>query len=222
MLAQVSDGGRQLGRTLQTRDQGDCTRRPQDVAQGVPDRDGPRSCYGSKMGFSDEARKLAQQEQAEQQARDEQDPRKPFMERTERVLGIRDERRRSDCRKKVGKWFDRVGMSPHPPHSIGEVGRRPIPYSNSLECFECIEITWEFDGYKYRAACTEDSKSLPTVEIYIKGYWLPAGDTKIAIGRAILEEEQPYPGSAWGSAAMKSARPSPPRDTPPPPVVGNA
>jgi hypothetical protein len=168
----------------------------------------PHSCYVSKMGFSDEARKLALQEQAEQQARDAQDPNKPFIENTRRALNMaeQDEQWRSYCKEEVGKWFDRVGMLPRPPHSIGEFTYRPRRYPDRFEL--CIEITWEFDGYKYRAACTGDLKSLPTVEICIKGYWLPAGNTKIAVGRALLQD----PGGAWERSIMKSARvPAPER-----------
>jgi hypothetical protein len=102
-------------------------------------------------------------------------------------------------------------MLPYPPRSIGEVRRRPRLYPNSSEF--CIEITWEFDGYKYRAACAEDSESLPTVEICIKGRWLRAGDTKVAIGRALLQEEQPHQVKVWEEAIMKSTGPL--KDIPP-------
>jgi hypothetical protein len=166
------------------------------------------------MGFSDEARKLAQQEQ---QARDEQDPYRQFIDITKKALRIqeRDERWRSDCREKVEQWFEGVGMSPHPPYSIGEIRRRPTSYSDSSEF--CIEITWEFDGYKYMAACPENPKSRLTVEMNIKGFWIPAGNTKEAIGRALLREEWRDPRSAWASAAMKPYGPEPQKDIPPPP-----
>jgi hypothetical protein len=166
------------------------------------------------MGFSDEARKLARQEQ---QARDKQDPDRPFIENTGRALRIRegDEQWRSNCRERVGQWFDRVGMRPRPPYRIGGIRLRPRPNSDLSEPY--IEITWEFDGYKYIATCTENSESLPTVEINIKDYWLPAGTTKVAIGRAILREEWPDPSSAWASSIMESGGPLAQGVIPPPP-----
>jgi hypothetical protein len=141
------------------------------------------------MDFNDQARKLAQQE-AKQQASDKQDL---FVEVTAAVHREQYEQWRSDCKEKVGKWFDGVGMLPHPPHSTGKISSRQIPYSDSSE--SCMEITWEFAGYQYRAACKEDPESLPTVEICIEDHWLP-GNTKAEIGRALRQKGQPLPRKA--------------------------
>lgn len=162
---------------------------------------------------------MAQQERAER-AREEQDPDKIFTERSREAFHAqeREEQWRSDCKEKLGKWFDRIGMLPVPPHSAGELRRRVSRhvsrYADAAEYW--MEITWQFGGYKFRAASTEDRESLLKVEICINGDWLKA-DTKAAIGHAILDEEQPRPRAVWGTEAGKPG-PWAKGDVPPPPL----
>ena len=54
-------------------------------------------------------------------------------------------------------------------------------------------ITWDFEGYRYRASCTSgDSEAWPYIEISIGAKWFYAGTIE-AIGDALVVEEMDRP-----------------------------
>lgn len=140
------------------------------------------------MGFHDEARKIAQQAELQEQPTGDQVFKESMRRtRTFREMEEQDEQRRSDCRDKVLRWFDEVGMLPPPRPSDPEISLRPKRYSSNYDDTESyVKITWRFDGYDYRASCaSRNPESSPEVEISVDSEWFPA-NTKKEIGRALL------------------------------------
>jgi len=140
------------------------------------------------MGFHDEARKIAQRKQQRQATGAE-----TLSERIDRLLpNLKEqrERQRSDCLEKVLKWFDEIGMLPHP-RLTAEWARRPLNDPDRYDAQESyFKITWEFEGYKYRASCTSgDSEAWPYIEVWIGARWFYAGTIE-AIGHAFLVVEE--------------------------------
>jgi hypothetical protein len=156
-------------------------------------------CYGSRVGFSEEARELARElarkAQAEQQKYGPETPLEMVIRRTQWITQkFFEEVELPHCVDKLISWFDDVGMLPHPPLDSGERKERfQRHYDSGYERFETIsvyyvEITWWFDGYDYRASCPGTTSSL-AVEINVEGRWFDA-NTREAIGWALLQERK--------------------------------
>jgi hypothetical protein len=140
------------------------------------------------MGFHDEARKIAQQK--EQNQLTEEQIRQRFVERMDRAVPeIREqrERRRSECIEKVLKWFDEIGMLPRPELTVEFTLRSTRdPYSDRDIEEPYFKITWEFEGYEYRASCaSEGPEAWPFIEMRLGYRWFYA-NTKEQIGHAFL------------------------------------
>jgi hypothetical protein len=164
------------------------------------------------MGFHDEAREIARQKQAEMQEQPTGD--QVFMKNMRLAfpeMEEQDEQWRSGCTEKVLRWFDKVGMLPPPELGTPKIQLRPKRYSSNYDDTEsCVRITWQFEGYEYRASCTSRKpESSPEIEISVSGMWFPA-NTKAAIGWALIK-----PRSIWGvSPGSGTKNVSPPPDLP--------
>jgi hypothetical protein len=141
------------------------------------------------VGFHDEARKIAQQKLQDQAARAE-----TLSDRIDRLFPEFKERRerlRSNCIEKLLKWFDEIGMLPHPRLKVEWVGNRGKPYSDAdYETSEAfLRIGWVFEGYEYLARCdSDDPESGPHIKIRLGSRWFYA-NTIEEIGHAFLVYE---------------------------------
>lgn len=117
------------------------------------------------------------------------------------------ERQRSDCIEKVLKRFDEIGMLPRP-RLTAEWALRPIQDPDRYDAQESyFKITWEFEGYKYRASCTSrDSEAWPYIEILIGASWFYAGTIE-AIGHALLVVEEMDPENLLPPARPRTETP---------------
>jgi hypothetical protein len=180
-----------------------CSRKAQ---PGHPLATAFNNCYCSRMSFSEEARELARELARKARAAEEmwgtETSLEAFIRRTKALIQRQfEERDLPSCVDKLIRWFDYVGMVPHPPLGTGErkerLGNRYDYYSERLESTTeyYVEITWRFDGYDYRASCPPAmaaSQSLLGVEINVEGRWFQA-NSKEAIGWALLQEGRPPP-----------------------------
>lgn len=151
------------------------------------------------MSFNEEAIRIArpkvEREHAEKLAAEKS--------ATERAAMIR-RLTHQGCVEQMTRWFDQVGMSPHPQVTVGEerftyrsVGGGSDP---DMYTVQVISATWLFEGKYYLAdfdilgQVGEDTGivlpriSSPSAKIQINGKWMPAG-SKEAIGRALLIEQ---------------------------------
>jgi hypothetical protein len=132
------------------------------------------------MTFNEEARRLAQQARADNQARQEEAKKLDEQRAAEEHRVV--ERK---CKVILTQWFDEIGMLPHPKVTVGPMGWR---YSGSWEDdirYPVVEVTWRYESYNYRASFDPGNPKLPGVQIYARNQWFPA-DTKFQIGNALL------------------------------------
>ena len=147
------------------------------------------------MSISDEAWELAR-ELARKRPVEPVTSKDPFIRTSQMAVQLGFENRLLPrCVERLIRWFDDVGMLPHPPLDSGERKWRTSQTLNwSTERWEpCevsyVEITWRFGGYGYRASFSEASPASSPgleVEISVGGRWVQA--TEKALRRARGQE----------------------------------
>lgn len=97
---------------------------------------------------------------------------------------------RSECKERVVRWFDEIGMQPHPSVVLSEVTLEfNYDYGDDDSKDYFMRANWCFEGYQYRSKRIRARASAEKigVEINIRGYWCQA-DTREHIAQALLRD----------------------------------
>jgi hypothetical protein len=135
------------------------------------------------MTFHEDALRLAKEQQTREQARQEE-----ARKLAEQQAAKEYELLQAKCKKLLFQWFDEIGMLPHPRVRVG-----PVVWTHSGSWEDdtknpSVEVTWKYEGYRYRTSCDPRNPQWQGAQIYIGAQWLGAS-TKEAIGRALLAKD---------------------------------